>query len=124
MTEERLLSLQGDKIYFIYNELKCPCCGECEVQEESFKMLYDARLFAGIPFVINSAYRCEDHNKKVRSVTDNHVLGVAFDIKCTASNFRYRMLDSLICAGFDRFGIYSVFIHVDNNSEKCYSVWL
>jgi uncharacterized protein YcbK (DUF882 family) len=76
-----------------------------------------ARREAGVPFIINSGFRCPEHNEEVGSSTQNHPLGVAADISCTNSHHRFLMLDALLLAGFKRIGIHEAFIHVDSNHD-------
>lgn len=105
--------------YFADKELACPCCGENGTNEKSLEMLNKARHSAGVPFVINSAYRCQKHNAKVKgSTTSSHMKGYAFDIKAKDSPTRYKVLRSLFRAGFKRVGVYETFIHVDNDPSK------
>ena len=89
-------------------------------------MLDSARTIAGIPFVINSGYRSEPHNRYVNGVLGSaHTKGHAADIKVTNSNERKIILESLQKVGFNRFGIGRTFIHVDNDPSKPADViWL
>ena len=113
-------------IYFSKKELSCPCCNKCEMDDEFLKMLDKAREFAGIPFILTSAYRCERHNKEVGGVPDSaHVKGKAVDILADNSRRRYIILNALIRTGFHRIGIAKTFIHVDNDETKPHGViWL
>jgi zinc D-Ala-D-Ala carboxypeptidase len=82
-------------------------------------MLDSARELAGIPFVINSAFRTEEHNKKVGGKPNSsHLKGLAVDIKATNSRTRFLVLNALIAAGFNRIGIADTFIHVDFDLTK------
>jgi uncharacterized protein YcbK (DUF882 family) len=89
-------------------------------------MLDQARGLAGVPFVINSAWRCYDHNEAVGGKeTSAHLFGYAVDISCTASRNRYKIIKALITAGFSRIGISKSFIHVDIDGTKDAEVaWL
>jgi len=87
--------------------------------------LDEAREFAGIPFVINSAYRSPEHNAKVGGKpTSSHLKGLAVDIKAKDSTTRGIILDALRMVGFNRIGIAKSFIHVDLDLEKSKSTWL
>ena len=78
------------------------------------KRLDDCREFAGVPFIINSAYRSVEFEKtKNRSGSSMHCQGKAVDIRCITNALRYRILDALIVFGFHRIGIGTNFIHVD-----------
>ncbi len=88
--------------------------------------LDEAREYAGIPFVINSAYRSPEHNAKVGGkTTSSHLKGLAVDIKAKDSKTRGLILDALRMVGFTRIGIAETFIHVDMDIEKSQNVtWL
>ena len=106
--------------HFKLDEFRCKCgCGGLKISNRSAKKLDNARAIAGIPFIILSAYRCEEHNNKVSQVEMSaHRTGHAYDIKATNSRDRCKILISLITAGFNRFGLYSNFIHVDDDPSK------
>jgi len=88
------------------------------MQHSTLLMLCEARKIAGIPFIINSGYRTKLHNQEVGGVTNSaHLIGCATDIS-TTSKTQVIILKALKQAGFKRFGIYSTFIHVDNDSTK------
>ena len=84
--------------------------------------LDEAREFAGIPFVINSAYRSPEHPESIKNPTSSHIKGLAVDIKATDSRTRYRVLNALIQVGFNRIGIADTFIHVDDDTDKTQQV--
>lgn len=56
--------------YFKPSEFACPHCGEgADKMDTSLLQHLDAaRHIAGVPFVITSAYRCDDHNRDVGGV--------------------------------------------------------
>lgn len=100
--------------HFDREELKCPCCGKIQIDQSFINMLEEARIFAGVPFVINSGYRCHKHNTKVGSETNNHPSGAAADILCANGPTRRKILKGLVFAGFERIGIGRTYIHADN----------
>jgi len=109
--------------YFKLDEFKCPCCGENGISQHLVDKLDQAREIAGVPFFINSGYRCEVHNKKVGgSPTSSHLLGLAVDIRTNSSGQRFRILDSLLKVGFNRVGIGEHFIHCDIDKGKAENV--
>ena len=81
-----------------------------------------AREYAGIPFVINSAYRSPEHPESIKNPTSSHIKGLAVDIKAKDSRTRYKVLEALIHVGFNRIGIADSFIHVDDDKEKSSNV--
>jgi len=105
--------------YFKLEEFDCPCCKQGEMKPEFLVILDNAREMAGVPFRINSGFRCEKHNKEVGGKpTSSHLFGYACDISADTSYKRYKVLKGLILAGFTRIGIGSNFIHADSDSSK------
>ena len=107
-------------------EFGCPCCGDYEMDMYLLGRLDKARERAGVPFQINSGYRCAVHNEEVGgSSTSSHLDGCAVDIACNTSKHRHAILRGLIEAGFTRIGIGKTFIHADLDLSKDGSViWL
>ncbi len=109
--------------YFKPHEFDCPC-GKCDGGAERMDydlllMLDQARAEARVPFVINSAYRCPEHNARVGGVRDSaHTLGAAVDIATLSSRARFAVLHALIMVGAERLGIGDTFIHVDVDDSK------
>lgn len=93
---------------------------DCGNMDNNFlHKLDNARNIAGLPFIINSAYRSPEHNAKIGgSPNSSHLKGLAVDIKCTDSRTRFIIVDALIKAGFNRIGIADSFIHVDLDLDK------
>lgn len=115
--------------YFNYHEFDSPDAigsGEQMMDEVFLEMLDKARHLAGIPFHINSGYRTPEHNRKVSgNKSSSHLRGLACDIHCVDSRSRAYILGGLIDAGFNRIGIASTFIHVDDDPSKDADVvWL
>jgi uncharacterized protein YcbK (DUF882 family) len=90
------------------------------MMDEQFLMrLDDARGIAGIPFRITSGYRTEAHNALVGGVDSSaHTSGHAVDIACRDSVSRWLIVNALMLVGFNRIGIASTFIHVDDCPDK------
>ena len=84
--------------------------------------LDEAREFAGIPFIINSAYRSPSHPESIKNPTSSHIKGLAVDISAKDSITRFKVLDALIAVGFNRIGIAGTFIHVDLDYDKSQNV--
>jgi zinc D-Ala-D-Ala carboxypeptidase len=103
--------------YFIDKEFACKCgCGRGFewVHHQLINKLSLARDIAGVPFVLNSAVRCPEHNKAVGgSVNSSHMKGMAVDIAVNDAGSRFKILHGLIQAGFNRIGVYQDFIHAD-----------
>lgn len=98
-----------------------PSCSLSDMDEDFMHHLDECRDFAGIPFIINSAYRSVEYEKKKgRTGSSQHTKGLAVDIRCVTNAQRFRIVSSLLVAGFRRIGIGKNFIHVDDgysNSE-------
>ena len=84
--------------------------------------LDEAREYAGIPFVINSAYRSPSHPESIKNPTSSHIKGLAVDIRCNTSRNRFIILNALLAVGFTRIGIAKTFIHVDLSFDKSQEV--
>ena len=93
-----------------------------EIEENMNKdflfVLDEAREFAGIPFVINSAYRSPNHPLSIKNPSSSHIKGLAVDIKATDNATRFKIVEALISVGFTRIGIGDTFIHVDLDFDK------
>ena len=106
------------------HEFQCCCKYDCgrgftQMNPDFIEKLEFARLLADTPFKINSAYRCENHNRDIGgSVNSSHMRGLAVDIRTPDSRTRFKVLYGLIKAGFNRIGIYENFIHVDDDTSK------
>lgn len=112
--------------YFQMNEFACKHCGKNEMDRDFIHKLDEARNTAGVPFVITSGYRCEEHNEAVGgSPTSSHMKGHAVDISCTDSRTRWLIIGALFEAGINRIGIGENFIHCDDDPKKPSEVvWL
>ena len=116
---------RGDRmIHFSIAEFDCPDCGKNNMDELFLEMLDVARNIAGVPFVINSGCRCHKHNREVGgSEGSSHLSGNAADISCSNSTDRIKIVRACIQAGFNRIGVGSIFIHVDNSMDKNEAMW-
>lgn len=104
---------------FTHSEFACPCCGANNMHYSTVVAFDMARTKSGIPYIINSAFRCARHNQLVGgSPTSSHLKGWAGDVKAETSSERFIILRDLMLVGFNRFGIYETFIHADNDSDK------
>lgn len=106
---------------------KCiPACSLQDMKQSTINRFDTARDIAGIPFVINSAYRSPSWDKsKGRSGTGAHTLGRAMDIRCNANANRFKVVDALLKAGFKRIGIAKTYIHADDSEVHSQGIiWL
>jgi len=104
------------------SEFACKCgkCGKgfAEMQPSLLSKLYKARELAGVRFIITSAFRCPEHNKRVGGTPNSaHLRGHAVDIKIESSSNAMKILKALLEVGFNRIGYNSrtKFFHVDDD---------
>jgi len=115
--------------YFTYDEFDSPDAPGSghQMHQEFLEMLDDARDIAQVPFVINSGFRTEEHNRTIpgSSPDSSHLVGWAADIRATTSNRRWLVIEALIQVGFTRIGVADTFVHVDCDPAKVKNVmWL
>lgn len=106
--------------YFAEKEFKActPSCSLQDMSQELMNKLDEARAKAGIPFVLNCAYRSSAWDKKLgRSGNSAHTRGKAVDIRCSTSANRFKVVKALLEVGFKRIGIGKTFIHADVDSS-------
>ncbi|MDD2651733.1 MAG: D-Ala-D-Ala carboxypeptidase family metallohydrolase [Sulfurimonas sp.] len=106
--------------YFKPKEFECGCgCGGLDISQKLVDRLNTARELLKQPIVINSGFRCLEHNRKIGSEDSSaHVKGLAVDIRAIDSNYRYKLLNVLFFCGFFRIGIDKDFIHIDIDESK------
>ena len=112
--------------YFSFTERICPCCGRADMKPDFMARLNALRRACGFPFIINSGYRCPDHNQAVGGKVDSaHVKGRAADISCKDSHKRFLIASHAARLGFRRIGIGKDFVHVDDDESLPQDVlWL
>lgn len=107
--------------YFTANDFlrAIPSCNKEDMDAVFLDRLDVARFHAGVPFIVNSAFRSIDYEKsKGRDGSSSHTKGMAVDLKATNSRTRFKIVEGLLKAGFTRIGIAEDFIHVDDDPEK------
>ena len=111
--------------YFTESEFKkcTPSCSLQDMNQETMNRLDRAREIAGIPFVLNSAYRSpkweQDHD---RSGDGSHPHRRAVDIRCNTYQNRMKIVFALLKAGFRRIGIGRTYVHADDDPTKTQDV--
>ena len=66
---------------FSWWEFECKCCHKVNIDLELVEGLEDLREVLQKKIIINSGYRCKEHNKKVGGVSDSrHLISDAADI--------------------------------------------
>lgn len=106
----------GDWRYFKLDEFSCPCCNRNKISYDLVTKLDRSRDLSGVPFRINSGYRCESYNASPRirgKKRSAHLKGLAVDIHAPTGSLKGVILPSLYAVGIKRVGIYKTFIHAD-----------
>lgn len=113
----------GSWSYFGIDEFRCPCCNRNHISNDLVNRLDRARKLAGVPFRINSGYRCKSYNSSPRiggKPRSAHLKGFAVDIHAPTGSLKGVILPSLYAVGIKRVGLYKTFIHadIDDNLPK------
>ena len=67
--------------HFTVQEIACRHCGRVFVVPTLLEMLERLREAVGTPLVVNSGYRCPEHNRRIGGAPrSKHCLGMAADI--------------------------------------------
>ena len=106
--------------YFKASEFKrcTPACSIDQMDEDFLALLDRIREAAGIPLVLNSAYRTKEYElKQGRSGSSAHTRGLAVDIRCNTSANRFKIVRAAIGWGVRRIGIGKGFVHIDNDAS-------
>ena len=111
--------------YFSVSEFR-KCTPSCSIEQMdgAFLDLLDAiRERAGIPLVLNSAYRSAAYERAHgRAGTSAHCAGRAVDIRCRTSANRYKIVKAALECGVRRIGIAQTYIHIDNADDHAQDV--
>lgn len=106
--------------YFKDDEFKraSPACSISQMCPDTLARLDCAREVAGVPFVINSAYRSPEYERsKGRSGSGAHTVGRAVDIRCADSVTRWKIVFGALSTGFLRIGLGPTFVHLDDSPD-------
>ena len=105
--------------FFKPEEFACKCEYEDCVSSQNFmnddflELLFKVRAQIDFPMVVNSAYRCEKHNRDVGGVArSNHVRGLACDVKMLNQYDRYDLVEQCISHGLSII-MYPTFLHIE-----------
>lgn len=97
---------------FNASEFDCKHCGKNNMNAPFLWRLQQCRTEAQVKFVINSGFRCEEHEEEIgRKSKGEHVYGEASDILIPNSHIRYKILKAAF-NNFTRIGIGPDFIHL------------
>lgn len=117
--------------HFDSDEFRCKC-GNADCTQKPMDVAFVARLegarkLAGVPFAIQSGYRCPEYNATLKGAVEDsaHTKAMAADVACNGSGERYDIVSGALLAGFRRIGIGKTFVHLDTDPEKPQDViWL
>lgn len=98
--------------------IRCnPSCNITQMDNGFLELMDRVREAAGIPLVINCAYRSRSWElMKGRSGNSAHCRGKALDIRCNTSENRYKIVKAALQCGVKRIGIGATFVHLDNDT--------
>ena len=101
--------------YFDEEEFTCPCgCKENNMDPGLIYKLDAIRELSGYIMMINSGFRCPEHNGRVGgSTTSSHLRGLAVDIRTFSSHGRYLLIKASLQRGIPRIGVAETFVHLD-----------
>ena len=107
--------------YFTYEEFDSPDVqGSGQMMSKNLISILDnIREELGKPIVVTSGFRTPAHNEKVGGKPNSsHLKGLAVDIACEDSRYRFELVRELLKHGVDRIGIGDTFIHADIDDDK------
>ncbi len=108
-------------VYFTPRELASKSDGLLLVNDDAMRKLELFRRMLDVPFTPTSAYRSAAHNRRVGgSPRSQHLLGKAFDIPITSKITREKIHHFAGKAGFNAFGDYNNFVHIDTRDRYAY----
>lgn len=104
--------------YFNLDELQCKCgCGKALMDKSFMQTIVAMRRELGFPFVVASAYRCPEYDKKIGGAGP-HTTGKAMDIRVSGHQ-AHALIGSAMRFGIKGIGVSqkgphgSRFIHLD-----------
>lgn len=111
--------------HFKFDKCKCPCCDTLKIIPGFFshmEKLEQMRLRLGFTMIINSGYRCPEHNAEIGgSVNSWHML-FATDVRpAWGKGFAQRLKNMYRIALIDDWGgigYYNTFLHLDLRPEQ------
>ena len=118
--------------YFKDDEFYCKCTrATCDAKGNPPDPLLRIKLnelrhALNKPIIINSGWRCREHNAASGgTIESEHLTGGGVDISCTNSSDRWFIVRCAFEVGFTRIGIAKSFVHVGVDASKPQRVvWL
>ena len=106
--------------YFTEAEFRrcTPPCSLQDMDQQFMRKLDASREEAGIPYVLNSAYRSRAWElSKGRTGRGDHPQGKGVDIKCNTSVNRMKIVRALLDNGIRRIGIAKTYVHAGDGDD-------
>lgn len=95
-----------------------PPCSITQMDGDFLDLMDKVRYMAGIPLVVNSAYRSRSYElSKGRDGNSAHTRGKALDIRCNTSRNRWKIVNAAIRCGIRRIGIGKTYVHLDDDAS-------
>ena len=107
--------------YFSEAEFKrcTPPCSINDMDQEFLKLMDAIRERAGIPLVMNCAYRSREYDlSKGRSGNSMHTKGIAVDFRCLNYQTRLKIVQAALACGIRRIGQGETFVHIDIGDKR------
>lgn len=104
--------------HFTETELACRCCGRLLVNSDLVNRLEALRQLIGRPVLVNSGFRCPEHNRAVGGAKNSyHLRSMAADIRSPGLSVS-QLVSLAEQVGFTGIGTYQTlgFVHVDVRS--------
>ncbi|HHV41964.1 MAG TPA: DUF882 domain-containing protein [Clostridiaceae bacterium] len=104
---------------FKLREFECKHCGTVKIDPELVRRLQVMRDEIGKPIIINSGYRCPEHNRAVGGAAGSqHLYGTAADIVCPGASIQ--QVRQAAEKHFKNGGIgrYNTYTHVDTGPKR------
>ena len=105
--------------HFHSREFNCPCCDKERMDKDFIETLEACRILAGVPFVITSGYRCEEHNEKIGGHPSSaHSKGLAVDISYKNGACGRKIVDAASKCNFEGIEVGTRHIHLDDTCRS------
>ena len=112
--------------HFKFRDFMCPCCRKLPLSEIFYRhieKLEEMRVALGFPLIVNSGYRCPDHNAAVGGTNNSWHKIFATDIRPEDHNeLKLKRIVAYAKAnGWGGIGIYKTFCHLDTREDR--TIW-
>lgn len=99
---------------FSVEELSCPCCGVNKMELSFMTRVQRLRDVYGRSMKVDSAYRCERHNRQLGGAKDSfHMQGRAADVWCPDPRDKWKIARGALVEGLTVI-VYENFLHLDD----------